>query len=207
MSRRTSGRLSGVSDVYIPQDVDYPSLRLDIDRERAGELGLDQREVVNNVITALTSNQMIAPSFWGRSQERQRLHAHGAVSGESDSQPARPARHPAALRTAERSDAARCRHAHYATDVADGNRPLSNPARHRHLRQPGGRGSGAGSPPGSEASSRARPLPANIRIAMRGMVQGMQASFQSFGLGLILALVPAVSDSWSLSSDRSPTLL
>src|SRR5438309_993960 len=27
-------------------------------------MGLDQREVVNNVITALTSNQMIAPSYW-----------------------------------------------------------------------------------------------------------------------------------------------
>ena len=57
-------KLPGVSDVYIPQDIDYPSLRLDIDRERAGELGLDQREVVDNVITALTSNQMIAPSYW-----------------------------------------------------------------------------------------------------------------------------------------------
>ena len=57
-------RLPNASDVFIPQDIDYPSLRLDIDRERAGELGLDQREVVNNVITALTSNQMIAPSFW-----------------------------------------------------------------------------------------------------------------------------------------------
>ena len=32
-------KLPGVSDVYIPQDIDYPSLRLDIDRERAGELG------------------------------------------------------------------------------------------------------------------------------------------------------------------------
>ena len=31
---------------------------------RASELGLDQREVVNNVITALTSNGMIAPSYW-----------------------------------------------------------------------------------------------------------------------------------------------
>ena len=31
---------------------------------RASELGLDQREVVDNVITALTSNQMIAPSYW-----------------------------------------------------------------------------------------------------------------------------------------------
>ena len=32
-------RLPGVSDVYIPQDIDYPSLRLDIDRERAADLG------------------------------------------------------------------------------------------------------------------------------------------------------------------------
>src|SRR5262245_65906930 len=32
-------------------------------------------------------------------------------------------------------------------------------------------------------------LPAGVRVDMRGMVQGMQASFTSFGLGLILALV------------------
>src|SRR5207247_3777409 len=57
-------RIPGVADVYIPQDVDYPALKLDIDRTRAGELGLDQQEVVGNVITALTSNQMIAPSYW-----------------------------------------------------------------------------------------------------------------------------------------------
>src|SRR5437660_231267 len=56
--------LPDVSDVFIPQDLDYPSLRLDIDRMRAAELGLSQREVVGNVITALTSNQMIAPSYW-----------------------------------------------------------------------------------------------------------------------------------------------
>ena len=54
--------LSSTSDVFIPQDNDYPALRLDIDRERSATLGLDQREVVNNVITALTSNAMIAPS-------------------------------------------------------------------------------------------------------------------------------------------------
>src|SRR5207249_4360476 len=57
-------RIPGVADVYIPQDVDYPALKLDINRTRAGELGLDQQEVVGNLITALTSNQMIAPSYW-----------------------------------------------------------------------------------------------------------------------------------------------
>ena len=39
-------------------------MQLDVDRTRASELGLNQQEVVDNIITALTSNSMIAPSFW-----------------------------------------------------------------------------------------------------------------------------------------------
>ena len=62
--QRRIRRLPGVSDVLIPQDLDYPALRLDIDREMASRLGLSSKEVVYNVITALTSNQMIAPSYW-----------------------------------------------------------------------------------------------------------------------------------------------
>ena len=57
-------KLDNVADVYVPQDLDYPALRMDIDRTRASELGLSQREVVDNVITALTSNSMISPSYW-----------------------------------------------------------------------------------------------------------------------------------------------
>jgi multidrug efflux pump subunit AcrB len=56
--------IHGVADVYIPQDIDYPSLQLTIDRTRASELGMTEKEVVSNVITALTSNVMIAPSVW-----------------------------------------------------------------------------------------------------------------------------------------------
>ena len=61
---RQARALPGVSDVLVPQDVDYPALQLDIDRERASELGLNEKEIVGNVITALTSDAMIAPSYW-----------------------------------------------------------------------------------------------------------------------------------------------
>ena len=50
-------QIPGVADVFIPQDIDYPALQLDVDRMRASEMGLDQQEVVDNVITALTSNR------------------------------------------------------------------------------------------------------------------------------------------------------
>jgi multidrug efflux pump subunit AcrB len=53
-----------VSDVLIPQDLDYPGLQLNIDREQASQLGLTPKDVVDNVITALTSNAVIAPSYW-----------------------------------------------------------------------------------------------------------------------------------------------
>jgi multidrug efflux pump subunit AcrB len=57
-------RLPGVGEVYIPQDMNYPTLRLDVDRVHAKELGLSQEDVVDNVITALNSNYMIAPNYW-----------------------------------------------------------------------------------------------------------------------------------------------
>ena len=57
-------KLKNVSDVLIPQDLRYPGLELNIDRERASLIGLSPKEVVDNVITALTSNGMIAPSYW-----------------------------------------------------------------------------------------------------------------------------------------------
>jgi len=53
-----------VSDVLIPQDIDYPGLELNIDRQQASLLGLTPKDVVDNVITALTSNGVIAPSYW-----------------------------------------------------------------------------------------------------------------------------------------------
>jgi multidrug efflux pump subunit AcrB len=53
-----------IADVFIPQDLDYPSLRVNVDRLHAAKLGLSEKEVLDNVVTSLTSNQMIAPNLW-----------------------------------------------------------------------------------------------------------------------------------------------
>jgi multidrug efflux pump subunit AcrB len=180
--------LRGVSDVYIPQDVDYPSLRLDIDRERAGELGLDQREVVNNVITALTSNQMIAPSYWvdpksgndymltvqyPENQIRNLLDLRGIPL------------HSGRFKDPTQLDA--------VTTIT----PLKSPTEIDHYQiqrvidiyvNPAGEDLGRLAAGIGDVLARTT-LPPGIRVATRGMVKGMQASFQSFGFGLMLALV------------------
>jgi CzcA family heavy metal efflux pump len=56
--------LPEVADSFIPQESGYPTLDVKVDRVKAARLGLSQKDVVSNTITALTSNQMIAPSIW-----------------------------------------------------------------------------------------------------------------------------------------------
>jgi multidrug efflux pump subunit AcrB len=56
--------MPNVSSVYIPQNLGYPGIALNIDRERASLIGLTAQDVVDNVITALTSDGMVAPSYW-----------------------------------------------------------------------------------------------------------------------------------------------
>lgn len=57
-------RMPNVSGIYIPQDLDYPGIALNIDREKASLIGLSAQQVVDDVITAMTSDGMIAPSYW-----------------------------------------------------------------------------------------------------------------------------------------------
>jgi multidrug efflux pump subunit AcrB len=61
---RTVREMPEVADTFVPQESGYPTLDVDVDRLKAARLGLTQRDVVTNIITALTSNQMIAPSIW-----------------------------------------------------------------------------------------------------------------------------------------------
>jgi multidrug efflux pump subunit AcrB len=56
--------LPSITGVLIPQDLDYPGLELNINREHAALLGITPKSAIDNVITALTSDAMIAPSFW-----------------------------------------------------------------------------------------------------------------------------------------------
>jgi HAE1 family hydrophobic/amphiphilic exporter-1 len=67
LSRKVDARVKGLPEVagtFIPEESNYPTLKINVDRVKAARLGLNQRDVVTNVITALTSNQMIAPSIW-----------------------------------------------------------------------------------------------------------------------------------------------
>jgi multidrug efflux pump subunit AcrB len=57
-------RIPGAVDVHLHQVVNAPSLLVNVDRSRAAELGLTQRDVANNVLVTLSSSAVVAPNYW-----------------------------------------------------------------------------------------------------------------------------------------------
>ena len=54
----------GAVDVNIKQVFDYPTIKLDVDRVRAGYLGMTQRDVANSMLVSLSSSTLVSPSYY-----------------------------------------------------------------------------------------------------------------------------------------------
>jgi multidrug efflux pump subunit AcrB len=57
-------KIPGAADVHIHQVVNYPELRVNVDRTKAGQVGLTQRDVSNSVLISLASSGQVAPTEW-----------------------------------------------------------------------------------------------------------------------------------------------
>ncbi len=57
-------KIPGVVDSHIVQMLDYPALQVDVDRLRAAQLGVSQRDVSNNLLVSLSSSSLVAPSYF-----------------------------------------------------------------------------------------------------------------------------------------------
>jgi multidrug efflux pump subunit AcrB len=57
-------KIPGAADVHIHQVVDYPEIRVNVDRNRAGQVGLTQRDVSNSLLISLSGSGQVAPNQW-----------------------------------------------------------------------------------------------------------------------------------------------
>lgn len=184
-------QLSGVGQVYIPQDLDYPGLRLVVDRVHAGELGLTQKEVVDNVITALNSNYMIAPNYWLDHKTGNDYfltvqyfeHGPAAIHTPVDLTNI-PIRAPNLKQTTTLDTVAKLV-------------PIESPTEVDHYQiqpvtdiyvTPTTEDLGKVSD-GVQHIVSAMHVPGNVHVNLRGMVNGMNESFRSFAIGLSLSVV------------------
>jgi multidrug efflux pump subunit AcrB len=57
-------RIPGAADVHIHEIYREPQLIVNVDRTKAGEMGLTQRDVTSSLLISLSGNNQVAPSFW-----------------------------------------------------------------------------------------------------------------------------------------------
>ncbi|MGC1657520.1 MAG: efflux RND transporter permease subunit [Candidatus Acidiferrales bacterium] len=180
--------IRGVSDAYIPQDLDYPALQLSVNRLRASELGLNQKEVIDNVVTALTSNAMIAPSYWidphtGNDYMLTVQYFENKMNHFADLREM-PLVAPGHDEPTLLGNVAQVTHIESPTEVDHYQIQRVIDVYVTTATEDLGRIAN-----GIDAILDRTNLPSGVHVELRGMVQSMRASFTSFGLGLILALV------------------
>jgi HAE1 family hydrophobic/amphiphilic exporter-1 len=183
--------LSNVGEVYIPQDMNYPGIRLDVDRVHAGELGLSQKEVVDNVITALNSNYMIAPNYWVDDKSGNdyyltvQYYEHGtpAIHDMLDLRNI-PLRAPNVTLPTTLDSVVKLTRIQSPTEVD-----------HHQIQRvtdvyvtPSGEDLGHVATSIRNVLAQAK-IPADVRVDLHGMVEGMQQSFKSFGFGFMLSFL------------------
>src|SRR5271166_3901539 len=187
LARKIRG-VKGVSDVLVPQDLDYPGISLDVNREMAAKLGLSSKEVVNNVITALTSNGMIAPSYWvdpknGNNYMLTVQYPETQVKSLLDLKQI-PIHASNNLNPTDLEAVTSTKIINTPTEVD-----------HYQLRRvidvyvaPSSQDLGGVANRVDKVISDTT-IPDNVRVTMRGSVEGMRQSFKSFGIGLLLSIV------------------
>jgi multidrug efflux pump subunit AcrB len=61
---RQIAAIPGAADVHIHQVVDWPEINVNVDRAKAGQVGLTQRDVSNSLLISLSGSGQIAPTEW-----------------------------------------------------------------------------------------------------------------------------------------------
>jgi len=182
---RTSSR---IADVFMPQDLDYPSLRINVNRLHAAKLGLSEREVLDNVITSLTSNQMIAPNLWidnknGNNYFLTVQYPESQIRNVQDLESI--PLHASGITQPTRLG--------MVADIA----PMRAPTEVDHYQirrkldiyvRPASEDLGAAD---SEVQNVLEPLhiPDNVTVTVHGSAEAMHASFRSFSIGLLLSVI------------------
>ncbi len=63
-ARPRSRAFPGAADVHVHQVVEQPELSLNVDRVKAGQMGLTQRDVTSSMLISLSGSNQVAPNFW-----------------------------------------------------------------------------------------------------------------------------------------------
>ncbi|AMN41815.1 efflux RND transporter permease subunit [Rhodoplanes sp. Z2-YC6860] len=203
---RSIQKVPGVVDPRIAQVLDFPTIQIDVDRQRAARLGVAQRDVANNMLTSLAGSALVGPTYYLNPQTG--VNYIVAVQTPADkistvqdvmNLPANPAApninpniQPTTLTTVPASPVTRI------SDIAS-MRPTTSMQSINHYtvqrvvdvlanvdsRDLGGTAADIKKIIEEEQKN----LPSTVKLFLRGQNEVMETSFKNLGFGLILAIL------------------
>jgi multidrug efflux pump subunit AcrB len=182
--------IPGAADVRVQQVMDSPELTFDVDRVKAEQLGLTQRDVASDVLISLASSGQTAPNFWvdprNGVQYQVNVMTPQYKMGTVDAVTSTPITAPGHsmpqlfgnLATSSRATAPAVIN-HYNVQ------PVFDVYATSDRRDLGGVARGVDAVVANVRSH----LPRGSQIVVRGQVQSMRDSFTGLGLGILFAIV------------------
>jgi CzcA family heavy metal efflux pump len=182
--------IPGATDVRVQQVMDAPELRFDVDRSKAEQLGLTQRDVASDVLISLSSSGQTAPNFWVDPRNgvqyavnvmtpQYKMGTVDAVTSTPITAPGRGAPQLFGNLATSRRTMAPAVINHY--NVA----PVFDVYATSDRRDLGGVARGVD----AIVNKMRAQLPRGSQIVVRGQVQSMRDSFTGLGLGILFAIV------------------
>ena len=66
--RQELSKIRNIRDLQVDEPLDYPSINVDVDRERAGQMGVTAQEVGRAFLTSTSSSRFVTPNYWADSR-------------------------------------------------------------------------------------------------------------------------------------------
>ncbi len=183
--------LPGAVDTFVRQQVDYPTVKVNVDRLKANESGLTQKDVADSLLISLSSSGQVAPNQWLNPQNG--VNYNVAVQTPQYAVPTFDAmqRTPVTVETGGQTT-------QLLDNLASLQRTTSEEIESHYDVQPvidvyaspDRRDLGGFAVDVNRVIDQARKnLPRGTTIVLRGQVDTMQSSFTRLGLGMVFAIV------------------
>jgi multidrug efflux pump subunit AcrB len=182
-------KIPGLRDVQLYQQLDYPTVQVDIDREKAGLSGVTVQDVTNALLVGTSSSRYVAKNYWRDPRTGVDYQVQVQVPLQRMNRPGQMETLP--IQKVNDSSNLMVRDvASVQPGVAPGEIDRSSMQRYLSITaNVEGEDLGRASAQIAKAIADAGEPPRGVRVRVRGQIEPMTEMFQSLAVGLVLSVV------------------
>ena len=181
-------QVRGLRDLQYDEALDYPSIDVNVDRERAGQLGVTAAGIGRSFLAATSSSRFVTPNYWADPKSGVAYQVQVQVPQADVSSPQDVEQIPVTPGTASHPLLGDVAHVSYGNAVGEYHR-LNGQRMVTLTANISGDDLGRVSRQLDQALKRVGARPRGVRVEVRGQVAPMQQTLANLGVGLLVAVL------------------